>query len=138
MPITIDYFSNVTDSNLSQTVFNSLMEGLKLFEGKRIKITVTDFKEKRTVRQNRLFWMYVTIIADELGYDKEEMAEIIKFKFLLTEKVIEETGEVMQYVESTTKLNKDHFRVFIDKIIRWSAEQFNIVLPLPEDQKHDF
>jgi hypothetical protein len=59
--------------------------------------------KNRSTQQNRYYWMLVTIIANELGYSREEMHSIIGYKFLKREKVDEKTGEVFEYIESTTK-----------------------------------
>mgnify|MGYP006316798197 FL=1 len=81
-----------------------------------------------------MFWVYVTIIANELGYEKEQMKEIISYKFLKRERVDERTGEIFEYIESTTKLNKTDFADMVNSLIRWAAETLHIVLPLPDQQ----
>jgi len=92
------------------------------------------YSENRSLEQNRLMWAYTTIIANELGYEKETMHEIIKYKFLKREKVNEDGGEVLEYLKSTTKLTKPEFAEFIKQLQIWSAQTFNVILPDPETQ----
>lgn len=102
-------------------------------KGKRLVITVSD-KTRRTDRQNNLLHLYFGIIGKELGYSKDEVKEILKFKFLKREKVLEQTGEVVTYIGETSKLTKEEFSEFIEHIIEWCGTNFGITLPLPGDQ----
>ena len=132
--LVLTYYSEVKDSRLQRNVSERLANELKSFEGKRVEIRVQRLKSTRSVQQNRLLWLYSTILSKDLGYDKNEMHEIIKYKFLRKEKVDERSGEVFDYVGSTTKLSKSEFADMINDLIRWSAETLGIVLPLPSEQ----
>ncbi len=100
----------------------------------KFEITFKKPSSKRSVEQNKLWWMYVTILADEKGYTKEEMHEICKMKFLKREKVDEQTGETFEYLKSTTKLTKLEFAELINQLQIWAAQSLGIVLPEPSDQ----
>ena len=130
----LQYYSNVKDGQLQNNVRQLIAKELKHFEGKRVEITIQKLKSTRSIQQNRLYWLYVTMIANELGYDKEEMHEIIKYKFLLTEKVHEATGEVMPHIKSTAKLSISEFMDLINGLIQWASQSFSIVLPEPNQQ----
>jgi hypothetical protein len=104
------------------------------FFNQHVTITVEKTKKNRSNQQNRYYWACVTIVANELGYSREEMHSIIGFKFLKREKVDENSGEVFEYIESTTKLSTTDFVVFMDEFIIWSAEHLNIILPSPNEQ----
>jgi hypothetical protein len=134
MNLKFTYFTSVKDGRLQKHITNAIRNDLSTFEGKRIVITISKAKSQRTVLQNSLYWVYVTMIANELGYDKNEMHEVIKFKFMKCEKVNEKTGEVMQYLKSTTDLSKMDFVDLINDLQRWSAESLGIVLPEPGQQ----
>jgi hypothetical protein len=101
--------------------------------GKRLAITISD-KTRRSDRQNNLLHMYFGIIGKELGYSKDEMKDIIKFKFLKREMVIEQTGEVVNYIADTHKLTKEEFSELIEKMIEWCGTNFGITLPAPDEQ----
>lgn len=132
--IKFTYFSDVKDGKLQHNIAERIRVDLQKFEGKRIELTIEKKRTKRSTSQNRLYWLYATIIANELGYSKEEMHSILGVKFLKREKVIESTGEIIPYIESTTKLTKSEFADLVDSLIKWSAETFNIVLPYPDSQ----
>jgi hypothetical protein len=61
------------------------------------------------------------------------MHDVVKFKFLKRERVIEKTGEVVEYLTSTTELNKSEFGTFVDSTIAWAAEM-GCALPAPNTQ----
>ena len=134
MNLKFTYFSKVENGKLSKSASKAIRSDLSTFEGKRIVITISKAKSQRTVMQNALYWVYVTMIANELGYDKNEMHEVIKFKFMKCEKINEKTGEVMQYLKSTTDLSKSDFADLISDLQRWAAESLGIVLPEPGQQ----
>lgn len=128
------YFSDVKDGRLQLNISKRIKEDLAAFEGKRVEINIARKKSKRSNQQNRLMWVYATILADEIGMSKNEVHEILKYKFLQKEAVDEKTGEVLKYIGSTTTLTKSEFIDLIDNVIRWAAEFFNVVLPAPNTQ----
>lgn len=127
----LQYFSDVKDGKLQKNVSMMIAEEIKHFEGKRIQITIQRHSSKRSLAQNNLFHLYIGIMAKELGYELEDMKEIIKFKFLLAEKASERTGEIMQYIRQTRGLTKLEFIDLIDGLIRF-ASTLQIVLPDPQ------
>lgn len=127
----LEYFSDVKEAKFSKKISLLIAEELKNFEGKRVKITIEQSTTKRTLNQNSLFHVYVDFLAKELGYEKNLMKDIIKYKFLLTEFVDETSGEVYKFVRQTSKLSKIEFIELVDSLIRWAAEM-NIILRDPE------
>jgi len=71
----------------------------------------------RSAQQNNYYWKIVNIIADDLGYTDQEMHSTIKDHF---------------NIESTKILTTKEFANFIERIIRWSAVELNIVIPDPK------
>lgn len=136
--IKLTYYSDVKEGKLQKNVSEKIASELKCFEGKRIEITVQKLRSKRSVQQNRLYWLYATILSNEIGYSKEETHEILKFKFLKREKVDEASGQVLEYLKSTAELTKAEFADLISQTIQFAAENFNIVLPLPQEQTEIF
>ena len=70
----------------------------------------------RSSQQNNYYWNAVRIIAEELGYTDNEMHATIKNQF---------------EVESTKTLSTKEFASFIERLVRWSAIELNIVIPDP-------
>ena len=94
----------------------------------KIVIEVREAKDIRTNAQNRLYWKWVEIISNDLGYqDKQEIHNILKYKFLLKEEVI--NGEIHQGLKSTTTLTKEEFGKLTQDIFFWANDTFNINLP---------
>lgn len=113
--------------------FADLMECIQSFKGQKVRIEVEKYKAKRSDAQNRYFWALCTILSKELGYTKDEVCEILKFKFLRRSKLDETTGELFEYLGSTSALNKLEFADFTTEVIQWAAT-LNIILPQPGEQ----
>lgn len=129
----IEFYGRVKNGAVLISKRKDFDEDVKRFEGKEIEIIIQKKRYVRSIQQNRLWWLYIDILHKELGYSKEDMHEICKMKFLKREKVIESTGEVMEYLESTTRLSRTQFVETIDSLVQWAAEM-NIILPLPNEQ----
>ena len=96
--------------------------------GQRVEVIIRKPKTSRSTLQNSYYWsVVVEILAKELGYDKDEIHEILKYKFL------QSNAMGMPYVKSTTKLSTGEFEDYLEKIRRWAAEFLNINIPLPNE-----
>ncbi len=103
---------------------NYLVELSKL-EGQRIELTIRKERHVRSLSQNKYYWgVIIEILSNNFGYDKEEMHEALKFKFL---KKHEDTDLVT--VGSTAKLSTAEFTEYIDEIMRWSSTEYQVVIP---------
>ena len=100
----IVYYGAVKDGQLTGIPKKKLQRELQYFEGVSVELIIRKKRKIRSYEQNRLWWLYQTILADHTGIDKNDMHEICKFKFLKTEAVNEKSGEVFEYIKSTTKL----------------------------------
>lgn len=129
--MTLNYYSDVKDGKLQANVRNLISKELPFFNGKRVEVIIKKLTSTRSTQQNRLWWMYITIISNEIGYNKDELHEIAKFKFLKMEAVIENTGEIVEYIGSTAKLGKNEFSELVFKLKLWAQEMFNITLSEP-------
>lgn len=129
----LEYYSEVKNGHLSKSVRNKIASELLQFEGKRVEIRIEKLKSKRSIQQNRYWWLAMTILGNELGYSKEETHKLMKFKFLKRERVIEKTGEILEYIESTTTLSKSDFADMVTDMVRWAASM-GIIIPLPGEQ----
>ena len=103
------------------------VEDLLKLEGKDIVFTLKENKDFRTNSQNKLWWKYMQIIGDHLGYTKEECHDICKLKFLKRERY--EDGIRVEYLKSTAQLTKKEFKKLVDEVIIWAAKTFSINLP---------
>tara|TARA_R100001510_G_scaffold18109_2_gene15515 strand:+ start:2889 stop:3272 length:384 start_codon:yes stop_codon:yes gene_type:complete len=106
-------------------------KSLKYFEGKNIVLKIREVEMQRTIEQNSLYWVWIDILASELGYQKNEMNQLIKYKFLKKD-VVNEKGQKEVRLMSTTTLSKKEFSQLMENIYFWSNDTFNIVLPKNE------
>jgi hypothetical protein len=75
--------------------------------------------DSRSVEQNARLWSLYTSIGNYLGYDAEEMHQLLGYKFLLIEKHIGK--DKITLVRSTTKLNVKEMNEYMEKIEAWAA-----------------
>ena len=106
-------------------------KSLQYFEGKIIVLKIREVEIQRTIEQNSLYWVWIDILASELGYQKNEMNQLIKYKFLKKD-VVNEKGQKAVRLMSTTTLSKKEFSQLMENIYFWSNDTFNIVLPKNE------
>lgn len=91
-------------------------------------IKISPHFEKRSIAQNKFYWKLIEIIANEIGYEVEEMHDVFKYKFL--QKTFEDNnGNLVRGIGSTRKLNVTEFKKYIDKIINYSEQELEINLP---------
>ena len=97
-------------------------------------------RNRRSIQQNRYYWgviiFEITHRFNELGNDftPDMTHDFLKDKFNFVE-VVGVGGEFIGKVGgTTTDLNKDEFGVYLDKIIKWSAEFLEINIPAAGDQ----
>ena len=107
---------------------NFLNDIKKINEGSRIVISINEAEDVRSNKQNKLWWKWMTIIADEVGTNSKDMNNILKYKFLLKEETID--GERHQYLKSTSTLTKQEFNKLIQDVFYWANDTLNIKLPI--------
>ena len=103
--------------------FNQFVEQLK---ESSIEIRIRKYRAKRSLHQNALYWVWLQIIAQDLGYDTEELHNSFRAMYLT------DRSKKIPLVRSTTVLNKLEFGQYLDKIERQAGE-LGITLPQPEE-----
>jgi len=108
-----------------------LCKEIQLMPGS-LTVTIVDGR-KRTLSQNNLMWAWVTEIAnyvsDHTGYEKDEVHEDFKKRFLSGKSVVIDGMEVKHY--STKKLSTTEMTEYMDRIYRWATTELGLTLPLP-------
>ena len=94
-------------------------------------IEIKDDKESRSVKQNRLYWEWISVIGGELGYTKDETHAILRDKFLGYTETTTKLS-VIKELRSTTKLKVKEFKDYLEQIDILMSE-YGIILPRPED-----
>ena len=99
----------------------------EFYDGARVVVQINEAQDVRSNQQNKLWWAWINILSDELGYSSVEMNETLKYKFLLFEETIE--GETHQVIKSTSTLTKTEFNKLTQDVFYWANDTFNINLP---------
>tara|TARA_R110000744_G_scaffold74141_1_gene148256 strand:+ start:270 stop:632 length:363 start_codon:yes stop_codon:yes gene_type:complete len=94
-------------------------------------IEIKDDKDSRSIKQNRLYWEWVSVIGGELGYTKDETHVILRDKFLGYTETTTKLS-VIKELRSTTKLKVKEFKDYLEQIDILMSE-YGIILPRPED-----
>lgn len=103
-------------------------EYIKGLEGKRIDVTMKRERSQRSINQNNYYFGVVCkVLGDYFGYEVDEMHEALKLKFL-------QIGACdVPTIKSTTKLNTTEFEDYLERIRRWAATEYSVVVPLPNE-----
>ncbi len=105
--------------------YNDYLKGL---EGKDVEVIVRKPEFKRSNKQLRYYFgVIVKILSDELGYERDEMHEVLKYQFLKMHK------NGFDFIRSTSSLNTVEMEKYHEDIRRWSAQEQSIVIPEPNE-----
>jgi len=95
-----------------------------------VEVTIKPYKKNRSLEQNDFYWTVITLISAETGYSKDEIHDLMRYKFLgLQSKDI--SGQKIEYLPSTTKLKIGEMADYITQCEAWAAEM-GIRLPYRE------
>lgn len=98
---------------------------LSKLEGERVELTVRKRQTLRSTQSNRYYWgVVIPIIADAIGYEKDECHQALKIKFLG-----EKDDEDLIRVKSTSKLSVDEFTQYVNQTVRWAAAFLGVFIP---------
>lgn len=87
---------------------------------KRWVVSWHEFKSNRSLEQNRRLWDLYTAVGNYLGHDKNEIHELMGYKFLRYQTEIR--GETVELIKSTTKLTTDEMAEYQNNIERWANQ----------------
>lgn len=94
-------------------------------------VEIKPHKRSRSVAQNRLYWMWVHVLSDYLGYDEQELHLLFRERFLGYEPV-EIRGETVHTLKSTTELTVRQFTDYLNRVARL-AYYLEVTLPYPDE-----
>ena len=84
------------------------------------KVQVTERKHIRNLSQNDKYWAILEGLSDHLGYTKDELHELMKYKFLKYAKEV--AGNPVIVVPSTSDLDTKEFSEFIENVLRFANQ----------------
>lgn len=93
------------------------------------------FRKVRSLRQNKLYFMWLNCIKDETGQDVEDLHVYFKQKYLPW-KASEVFGEEIRRMSSTQNLDTLQFTEYLEKI-RMEMQAQAIYLPQPGEKEFD-
>jgi len=118
----------------------TLIDALKHFEGKEIKISVERNYKKRSNNQNAYLHGYlfpiITLFLNDAGWQMtpQKTKEWLKKKFLTHTEINENTGEYMEWVKKTSECTTKEIMDFQDRCIQFAAEELGIEVALPNEE----
>lgn len=136
----LTYYSKVVDGKLQGNVSKFIKEELPRFNDKRVEVTIKQISSKRSDQQNRYIHLLFTIFKDSLNdlgndFSMQEVKDLCKFKFAKTDVINTNTGELLgERIKGTSEMGKLELAEFVDNVIDWAKEMFNIRLPKPGEQ----
>lgn len=96
-----------------------------------MSVEIKAYKRDRSKAQNRLYWMWLNVIAQYLGYESEELHDVCKVRFLgIVSKDVD--GKHLTLPVSTTSLDTAQFTAYLEKV-EALGRSMSIVLPIPDD-----
>lgn len=96
------------------------------------EVTVKEWKDKRSLRQNNLYWQWVTICAEERGYSKDGMHEAFLMAFAPKKTVEKLDGSKEEKPVRTSEMNTKQMSDYMRLVDREAAEN-GTVLPRPKE-----
>ena len=114
--IDILYYGKVIDGKLVIDGKEDLQDDISKLTGD-VSIEIKPLKKHRSPRQNNYYHgVVIKTMAESIGYTPDEMHKAIKLHF---------------GIQTTKYLTQDEFQDYLDRIIRWAAQNFGIHIPDP-------
>lgn len=85
---------------------------------KQWDIEVKEFKSNRSVAQNKRYWRLINELGSYLGYEPEEMHQMMKYKYLSYKQ--EMLGDEMVVIPSTSDLTIKEFIEYCNNVERFA------------------
>lgn len=106
---------------------------LARMEGRRVSVALKREQYGRSLSQNSYLWgvVYATL-AEWSGHDADELHDYLTDKFLPRQQKALPNGEVMTPTARTSTLTVEEFSAYVDRVVRWAAEQ-GVYVPAAEE-----
>lgn len=135
MSIPITFVAQVQHGTLalSKGQRERMMKFFQKQEGEYVQLTLRKQGKPRSHEQNNYYHgRVVDILANEFGYQHEEMHEILREKFL-TPRFVEFEGKTIAVRHSTTELSTGEFEDYLERIRIWALTEYNVKIPKPHE-----
>lgn len=95
-----------------------------------VEVIFQEHKTSRSLEQNRLYWEWMTVIGDDMGFTKDGMHEFMMRQHL--QPILTETPDGIVETYTTKGLGVKAMTIYLGKIDIMAGMQ-NIRLPHPDD-----
>jgi hypothetical protein len=120
-----DLLINFDDQN-DKARLHSVLKHLK----GRHAVSIKKQRNNRSNNQNRYYWgVVLAYLADETGYTKDEIHQLMQKRFLKYVKDV--LGVTEEFVRSTTSLNTLEMMEYIDQICIFAISELGVYIPQP-------
>jgi predicted metallopeptidase len=117
--------------SLTKHNLGSLIQKLKELDFTKMwKVEIKEGKHSRSVDQNKYLWHIYRILGDYLGYEPEEIHELLTYRYLREEKEIK--NETVIVITRTSTLNTEEFNEYIRQV-KFFAYEYGCKLPDMKD-----
>jgi hypothetical protein len=118
--------------------FGHLVDKLRSMPFGEYKVFVCDSKPQRSLKQNAYYWaVVIPLMAEHLGYTKNEMHELFKRQFLPQHKVTTANGKTFTWSTSTRTLPTNKFEEYLEEI-NALAVTMDVYIPEPGEIPDEF
>ena len=125
------YLGAVVDGKLVLSNPTQFLKDMQKLKGD-VVVIVDKRRTQRSLNANALYWMWLGVIEEETGQDKDEVHDFFKTKFLKGTKQV--FGKVYEVVSSSAILDSKDFSDYMSKCKQFAINELNIILPEPFDQ----
>lgn len=109
---------------------SALSNYLRSLAGQRVTLTVKKYRKQRTSPQSRYYYgVVVALLAEHLGYDRDEMHQALAFKFL----ALTGPDDPLPRRRSTADLNTAEMTNYIEAIRTFAASELGCYIPDPNE-----
>ncbi len=119
----------LANQGIKQNAINYI---LTLPDDGKFEVVIKEYKKKRSLAQNRLYWLWLPYLAKHFGYTDDEMHDELKYAFIGEETYTNRKGIERIRPKSTTKLKTKDMAEYLTKI-EVLANANEIILPMPQD-----
>lgn len=99
---------------------------------RRVVVTIAPEEKKRSLRANAYYrGVVLRMIADELGYEPDDLHECLLLKFSSKTVADPETGEEVRITQRSRTKTVDEFSAFLERVMLWAAEKLGMTFPEP-------
>lgn len=88
-------------------------------------------RAKRSTQQNNLYWSWLTVIGDDLGYRPNELHEVFIIRFASPVSFVDFEGKEQTRPQRTSEMSVDEMMNYMGAIQQF-ADEAGIILPTPE------